>query len=308
MADVTVIIPCYRQAHWLGHALRSVAAASAQVAVEVVVVDDGSPDNVPGVVADFPGVVLIRQENAGLSAARNAGILAASGQYLVFLDSDDSLRPLMLARGVEAFEAHSSIDVVHGLAEVVHGDDPTVQNIFGGRALGDDAFHALLSGNCGPPNTFMVRRSALSRSGVFDTTLRSCEDWDLWLSLAKAGSRFILEPRMRSVYRRTPGSMSQNLERMWESAGRVLRKHDHAHGRCRECQDAVRLARQRLATDLWPNTRDGLRSQDGSVDTVMVLARHPGLTLRQIRRKLLGSYDRWAATPTPEWSVPLDHS
>jgi glycosyltransferase involved in cell wall biosynthesis len=100
---VSVVIPCYNQARFLGEAIESVLSQSYR-AFEVVVVDDGSTDNTSEVVARYAGadagVRLIRQENRGLAGARNRGLAEAEGEYVVFLDSDDRLLPDALQVGV----------------------------------------------------------------------------------------------------------------------------------------------------------------------------------------------------------------
>jgi glycosyltransferase involved in cell wall biosynthesis len=99
---VSVIIPCYRQGHLLPEALESVLAQT-YPAVEAVVVNDGSPDDTDEVVHRYlPRVRYVRQQNRGLPAARNAGIRASSGQYLLFLDADDLLYPKAVEWLVEA--------------------------------------------------------------------------------------------------------------------------------------------------------------------------------------------------------------
>src|ERR687894_2072239 len=98
---VTVVIPCYNQAHFLGEAIESVLSQT-YPHFEIVVVDDGSTDNTSEVASGYPPdkVRLIRQENKGLSAARNAGLGRSGGEYVVFLDSDDRLLAEALEVGV----------------------------------------------------------------------------------------------------------------------------------------------------------------------------------------------------------------
>src|SRR4051794_23346320 len=92
IGDVSVVVTTYQHAHLLGDALASVLAQTVPPR-EVVVVDDGSTDDPASVVAHYPGVRLIRQENQGLSAARNTGLRAATGARVLFLDADDLLTP-----------------------------------------------------------------------------------------------------------------------------------------------------------------------------------------------------------------------
>ena len=102
---VSVIVPCYEQAPYLEEAIESVLAQT-YAQVEVVVVDDGSPDNAARVAARFPGVRLVRQPNQGLAGARNTGIRESEGELLVFLDADDRLLPRALEAGVAELRNH----------------------------------------------------------------------------------------------------------------------------------------------------------------------------------------------------------
>ena len=91
MPEFSVIIPCYKQAHLLPKAIEAALAQARDVDLEVIVVDDGSPDNASEVASRYEGVIVIRQPNAGLCAARNRGILRSSGRYLLFLALYDAL-------------------------------------------------------------------------------------------------------------------------------------------------------------------------------------------------------------------------
>jgi glycosyltransferase involved in cell wall biosynthesis len=106
---VTVVIPCYNQAHFLGEAIESVLEQT-YPHYEIVVVDDGATDNTSEVASRYPGKVrLIRQENRGLSGARNTGIRHSEGEYMVFLDADDRLLPEALERALSAFTPTRSV-------------------------------------------------------------------------------------------------------------------------------------------------------------------------------------------------------
>src|SRR5918993_3738999 len=119
---VTVVIPCYNQAHFLTEAIESVLSQS-YPNFEVVVVDDGSTDDTSEVASRYPQKVrLIRQENRGLAGARNTGIGHARGEYLVFLDADDRLLPKALEVGIEQLEAHPECAFVSGHCRWISGD------------------------------------------------------------------------------------------------------------------------------------------------------------------------------------------
>lgn len=288
MPQFSVVIPCYKQAHLLPKAIESVLAQSQDVDLELIVVDDGSPDGAAEVAARYPQAIVIRQANAGLCAARNRGILRSTGRYLLFLDSDDYLRPGMLAAASRAFSQSPDVAVVHGLADVVDEQGERVIAEFGGRDLSIDAFHVLLKNNIGPPNTFVVRREVLAKAGLFDVALRSCEDWDLWLRIAAVGGQFRLARDMRSVYRLVPGSMSKNVETMWRSGCSVVRKNGQLHPNCPTCRDTRKASIGGFALSLRPLLRDLMRSPGGPSRAVGILLRNPRLMawqmLWQLRR------------------------
>src|SRR5215212_10726407 len=110
---VSVIIPCYNQAHFLGEAIESVISQSYKN-FEIIVVDDGSTDNTSEVASSYEEVRLVRQQNRGLAGARNRGLGEARGEYVVFLDSDDRLVSEALEVGVRELEAHPECAFVSG--------------------------------------------------------------------------------------------------------------------------------------------------------------------------------------------------
>src|SRR5918995_2122102 len=118
---VTVVIPCYNQAHFLSEAIESVLAQD-HPHIEVVVVDDGSTDNTAKVAARCPQVHLIRQHNQGLSAARNAGLESSHRDYIVFLDADDRLLPGAVGAGLEVLRAHPECAFAFGHYRYVTND------------------------------------------------------------------------------------------------------------------------------------------------------------------------------------------
>lgn len=181
----TVIIPVYNGAAYVANAIES-ALAQTERDIEVIVVDDGSTDGTVAAVRRFtdPRLRLIRQANAGPSAARNRGAAAARGEWVGFLDADDSWRAgkvaAHLARAAEMPEAaltYSSVlvrDPAGSLIEVLHADRE-------GWVL-----EPLLFGNFvwGGGSSAMVRRDVFDRVGGFDPKIKYGEDWELWLRIA----------------------------------------------------------------------------------------------------------------------------
>ncbi|MBO9513545.1 MAG: glycosyltransferase [Variovorax sp.] len=286
MPEFSVVIPCYKQAHLLPVAIESVFRQGRDA--EVIVVDDGSPDAHAAleVASRYPGVTGIRQANAGVSAARNTGILRASGRFMLFLDADDYLRPGMLETAARAFAEDDELDVVHGFADVVDLGSDKVLGEFGGVDLTADPFHTLLRCNIGPPHTFVLRREVLARVGLFDASLRACEDWDFWLRVAASGAKFRLVREMRSVYSVTPGSLSKNLELMWRTGRVVLGRSGRQHANCRPCREAHQAGMVTFARSMRPLLRDMVRSPGGKRRAAGVLLRNPDLLVWQLRRVL----------------------
>jgi len=108
---VSIIIPVFDGAQFVGDAIQA-ALDQDHTAIEVIVVDDGSTDATPEVVARYPLVRYLRQDNAGPSAARNTGIAAATGSFVTFCDSDDRFRPTKVAAQVGHLKAHPEVGCV----------------------------------------------------------------------------------------------------------------------------------------------------------------------------------------------------
>jgi glycosyltransferase involved in cell wall biosynthesis len=238
---VSVVIPCYNQAHFLAEAIESVLSQS-YTGFELIVVDDGSEDDTPEVArrcaAEDPRVRLVRQRNRGLAGARNRGLAASRGEYVVFLDSDDRLVGGALEVGVRELEANPDCAFVSGTLEQITVDGvPTWRKP---RAYVKDHYLALLRGNyIGTPAVVMFRRRVFDEVEGFDTSLRACEDYDLYLRIAR---RFPVHHHGELIaeYRRHGTSMTAEPELMLRSAVAVLRSQrryvagderlEHAYG------------------------------------------------------------------------------
>jgi glycosyltransferase involved in cell wall biosynthesis len=118
---VSVIIPCYNQAHYLVDAIES-ALAQTHPRVQIVVVDDGSVDNTAEVALHYPDVCFVRQPNQGLGNARNAGFRSSSGEYVAFLDADDRLRPTAAETHLQCFAEHPEAAFVVGDIDLIGAD------------------------------------------------------------------------------------------------------------------------------------------------------------------------------------------
>src|SRR5829696_5537524 len=167
---VSVVIPCYNQAHFLGEAIESVLAQS-HPNFEVIVVDDGSPDNTSEVAARYPGVRLVRQENQGLSGARHAGLARSEGEYVVFLDADDRLLPEALEAHLEHLKAHPECAFVSGHYRFMTNDGSPLSER-PRPIISRDRYLELLERNyIVVPAVVMYRRAIFKSVGGFDTSL-----------------------------------------------------------------------------------------------------------------------------------------
>ncbi len=179
---VAVVIPTYNHAHFLGAAIESVLEQS-RPADEILVVDDGSRDDPSSVVANYAGVRLLRQANAGLSAARNRGICETSSQLIIFLDADDRFKPDTIALSLETLRNSPHAAFSYGGYELVYPDCRHRATFY---PVPPDSFGAFLEMNpVGMHGTVLYRRKMLEEADGFDRSLAACEDYDLYLRIAR---------------------------------------------------------------------------------------------------------------------------
>lgn len=226
MPTVSVIIPAYNQGHYLEKAIQSVLNQTF-ADFEIIVVDDGSTDDTRQVVAGFsdPRVRYVYQQNAGLSAARNTGIRHAAGAFLSYLDSDDLFLPDKLAVEIACFERDPTLGFVAGQAILIDENGQRLGEIFD-KKLPDDSTQLLL-GNPLHVGSVLVRHKWQTRVGFFDETLRSYEDWDMWLRLALAGCQMDWVAQPVSLYRFHAKQMTRNGQQMTTATFAVLDKLYH---------------------------------------------------------------------------------
>ncbi len=190
--DISVIIPAFNRAHTLPKALDSVLSQTLKPR-EIIVVDDGSTDETNAVLANYPGLCIISQDNRGVSAARNMGIKKAGGEWLAFLDSDDEWLKEKLEKQWDAICIDDKL--------ICHTEEIWIRN---GQRVNPMKKHKKFGGiiyeRCLPlcvisPSSVMIHRSVFEDVGVFDESLEVCEDYDLWLRIcAKYSVLFIDEP------------------------------------------------------------------------------------------------------------------
>lgn len=177
---ISVIIPTYNRRQLLARAIHSVLRQSVQP-LEIIVVDDGSTDGTGAwVQREFPSVILLEQENHGVSAARNRGIDRAQGEWIALLDADDVWLPTKLEQQWSAIQSGVEVNICHTEEQWIRNGKvvPLPQKFKkqSGYIFALSLRHCALS-----PSTVLLRREVLSDVGAFDESLQVCEDYDLWL-------------------------------------------------------------------------------------------------------------------------------
>jgi len=187
MPEVSVIIPTHNRAGFVGRAINSVLAQTFDD-IEVIVVDDASTDNTQHVLKRFIDKrikIICHEKNCGGSAARNTGIKHAKGYYIGLLDDDDEWLPDKLEKQLTAFKsAPTNVGIYYSscyfLAEltnkVLSQTEPTLRG---------SLHKILLRTNVFPPVTTLVKKNCFIKAGLFDETLPSCQDWDMWIRISK---------------------------------------------------------------------------------------------------------------------------
>ena len=183
---VSIIIPNYNYGHFVGEAVES-ALTQTYVHIETIVVDDGSTDNSIEVLRNFgEKITLIAQKNAGVAVARNRGIQASNGEFVAFLDSDDSWLPEKIEKQIRRFQEDPSIGLVHCGYVVFDASSRVVEHLNGLEgSLSHEMLRfeqpAILGGGSG----VMVKKEVLGRVGGFDQDVSPAEDWEFYYRCAR---------------------------------------------------------------------------------------------------------------------------
>ena len=295
MELVSIIIPCFRQAHLLGEAVESVLAQS-YPHFEIIVVDDGSPDDTAQVVKRYPSVRYLRQDNRGVSAARNSGTQASSGTYLVFLDADDRLLPNHLQANLKAFEEHPDAGFVCGDYRWFGAED--TWHTHDCRPFPDHYATLLRRNFIGPPHVVMFKRQVIQEAGGFRSGIL-CEDQEMYLRIARTYPIYC-HHEIIAEYRRHGAQMSQKFHLMLRDSLKVLRsQREYARYNpvYKEALKSGILFRQRLYESVITeqiSTDIGKRHWQRATKVLFVFMRyHPrglvSVLWNKLRKTMLGS-------------------
>jgi glycosyltransferase involved in cell wall biosynthesis len=218
--SISVIIPCYNQSEYLPKAIESVLEQKYPF-IEIVVIDDGSEDDTPKVAKSYQEIKYVYQENRGLAASRNTGIKNATGNYLVFLDADDWLLPGGLQTNVEFLISNPLLAFVSGghMFYFEDGSDPQYSQ----EAISKNNYMHLLERNYIAMIATVLFQRWVFDSFLYDTSLPVCEDYDLYLKIARIYP-IMHHPSLIAVYRIHSSNMSANSSLMLTTVLSILSK------------------------------------------------------------------------------------
>jgi len=323
---VSVVIPAYDVAEFLGNAISSVLAQEYSD-LEIIVVDDGSSDGTANAVPRLPFVQYVRRERGGPAAARNTGLRLAQGEYIAFLDADDMWEPLSLRRRLRFMERNPRLGLVfgdvcffdeHGVIVSSHlsrlrafRQVPSTESFPGCHVFLRSVAEETIMEPFIPIDTVLVRRQSIQAVGFFDESLWVSEDTDLWYRISRQCTVGYIDDVLARC-RRRPGSVTSDRERLLEyrlrATGKFLSHYSSTDGEvARMLQERlgrmyVELGEQRLAHGQLRDARQcfvaGLRYRSARRSSLLRL--FASCVSSRIRRALVSVYRRLRSGRWPQ--------
>jgi glycosyltransferase involved in cell wall biosynthesis len=222
---VSIIIPCYKQAEYLAAAVDS-ALAQTYLPIEIIVVNDGSPDDTEKVALGYGDkIIYLTRPNGGVAASRNTGTARARGRYLKFLDADDHLHPEQIAWQMEALAGREDFLSLTTVRLYRDGrPDQYIDHVPKATALLPDLFQDI---DWGGTHGWLFPTALVRKAGGFDETIRFAEDWEFFTRLGLLNAALLVDPRVGCYYRQRAGSMSADRVGMATTrAGILIGLHD----------------------------------------------------------------------------------
>jgi len=196
--DISVVIPTYNRLEVLQRALNSIYSQSYQ-ATEIIVIDDGSTDDTSKIQEIFPKIKYIYQNNKGVSSARNRGIKNSNCYWIAFLDSDDEWHEDKLKHQVEFHK--NNPDILMSYTDetwIRDGDYIKIPKKF--KKIDGDVFLNHIEYCNIAPSSVIIHKNLLDEIGLFDESLRVCEDYDLWLRIALENKIGLIDKKLINKY------------------------------------------------------------------------------------------------------------
>jgi glycosyltransferase involved in cell wall biosynthesis len=220
---LTIVIPAYNVERYVREATLS-ALNQTRRDIEVIVVDDGSTDGTVAALAGIedPRLRVISQANCGLSGARNTGIREARGNYIGFLDADDRWMPEKAEKHLALMEGDAGIGVTYCHSLYIDEQSADKGRILFSRSKNPTLAQMVRRNRVGNGSSPIVLAECFKRAGLFDETLRSCEDWEMWVRIMREthfSARLV--PEVLTCYRVNTDSLSMNFAPFLENAERA---------------------------------------------------------------------------------------
>lgn len=225
---VSILIPTFNGEKYLEETIESVLAQTFQD-FEIFVVDDGSRTSGPAdICAAYPRVQYVRKENGGVSSARNLILPMCQGELIAFLDDDDVWFPTKLEKQVALYDELKAKGIIPGIIYTGHQMIDDDGRILGSLLITGEGmlYEKLFFGNfVGTPSSVVVPRAVIEEEGLrFDTSLRTSEDWDFFLGIARKHSIHCVS-EVLTKYRHRQGSLTKNVAVANDCDYRLLHKH-----------------------------------------------------------------------------------
>jgi teichuronic acid biosynthesis glycosyltransferase TuaG len=232
---VSVIIPVYNCERFVADAIESVLFQTYKH-FEIIVINDGSTDDSLTIIQKYNNrIEIISQKNSGVSAARNAGIMKAKGEYIAFLDADDTWYPDKLEKQIEIFKKYNDVVFVSGFSDCLdeNNNKREFELVCPTRYHNHPAnlyYELLMSGNPIWASSVIVRRDILMDTDLFDIQRKRSQDYDMWIRLSKKGLFYIINEKVGKYRIISTSQTFADIAKEYEGQLGVIQKHSWRYG------------------------------------------------------------------------------
>lgn len=221
---VSVVVPTYKRPKKLNRAIKSVIKQTYEN-LEIIVVNDAPTTNIENIInfQDNRIIPINHEKNKGAPAARNTGIKEAKGEFIALLDDDDKWLPQKIEKQVRKFEElDDNYGLIYTWAKIIYKDSTKKMKP---RKEGE-VYLDFLKGSFIPglPTT-LIKRKVFSQSGMFDEKLKSAQDWEMWIRIAKNYKISFVPKILTIIYQDHSDRISTDLERRYQGGEHVIKKH-----------------------------------------------------------------------------------
>lgn len=225
LPKVSVVIPCYNDEVYISETISSVLNQTFKD-IEVIIVDDGSNQTTKNVLKTFkdPKVTVLSQDNGGLSNARNNGFKKAKAEYILTIDSDDTMAPTFIEKAVRILDKKESVLAVSCYCNIFENNEDTIIHKHEPKGGGVNNF--LFDNNS--TSFALIRKNIWEKVGGYDESMKNgFEDWEFWIAITKTGGKVEVIPEFLFNYRHKTVSMSKTSKMFYreKNLGYIYKKH-----------------------------------------------------------------------------------